>query len=553
VRLNAWNRPFYDAIERRDVSSFLEQLLVFGTIVAALLVLNVTQTWLHQTIRLAFRAWLTRDLIGNWLQDKREFRITRSGDIGANPDQRIHQDGQHLTDLSTDLGVGLFQSSLLLVSFVGVLWVLSRGVVLPINGQDYAIPGYMVWCALLYAATGSWLSWRVGRPLVSLNATHYAREAEFRAALVRSHEHADGIMVYGYEPEVTLRLDTYFAAVLEIVGRVILANVRLTWVTGGYGWLALVVPIVVASPGYFSGKLSFGELMVVVGAFYQVQQALRWFVDNAGTIADWRATLFRVMSFRHALLALDQMEEAGQRIELAPDPAGHVRFEGLAVMTAAGPAHLSEGDVEVKPGERVLVTGTPGSGKTALFLALRGLATSGSGRILLPPAASMAFLSQRPYVPSGSLRDALAVSEVDDETDVARVAALKRVGLGHLSEALDRVERWDRELTLGEQFRLDCARLLLAKPKWVISDIALDLLDEDYSETILSMFDQELAGTSVLSFAPHPSPSGFYTRLLHLLGPEPPAVFRDSRGRRGTPAYRPLAPARRPLDVAEPH
>ena len=122
----------------------------------------------------------------------------------------------------------------------------------------------------------------------------------------------------------------------------------------------------------------------------------------------------------------------------------------------------------------------------------------------------------------------------------------------HLSEALDRIERWDRELTVGELYRLACARLLLAKPKWVISDLALDLLDEDHSETILSIFDQELAGTTVLSLAPHPSPSGFYTRLLHLVGPEPPAVFRDSRGRRGTPAYRPAVQSREPLDLAEP-
>jgi putative ATP-binding cassette transporter len=552
VRLNAWNRPFYDAIARRDVPTFLQELLVFGLIVSALLILNVAQGWLHQTIRLRLRAWLTRDLIGNWLQNKRAFRITRIGDIGANPDQRIHQDGQHLTDLSTDLGIGLFQSSLLLLSFVGVLWGLSRDVVFPFNGHDYIVPGYMVWSALFYAAIGSWLSWRVGRRLVPLNANHYAREAELRAALVRTHEHAEGIGVYGYEREQARHLFAYFEAVLDIVRQVILANVRLTWVTAGYGWLALVVPIVVASPGYFTGKLSFGELMVVVGAFYQVQQALRWFVDNAGTIADWRATLFRVMSFRNALLGLERLEQDVHRVELAAHPAGRLRFEGMALTMPAGPARFAEGDVEVGPGERVLVVGTPGSGKTVLFLALAGVAPLGAGRILLPSPASTAFLSLRPYVPPGSLRDALALSIPGGENDAARIAALKRVGLDHLSEALDRVERWDRERSVGELYRLACARLILAKPQWVISDLALDLLDEDHSETILSIFDQELADTTVLSLAPHPSPSGFYSRLLHLVGPEPPAVFRDSRGRRGTPGYRPAARAREPVQLVEP-
>jgi len=523
VRLNAWNQPFYDAVARKDVTAFLDQLLVFGMIVLVLLVLNVAQGWLQQMIKLKLREWLTRDLIAQWLEDKRALRITRIGDMGANPDQRIHQDGQHLTELSADLGIGLFQSSLLLATFVGVLWVLSNGIVLVISGSAYSVPGYMVWCALLYAATGSWLSWRIGRPLVSLNADRYAREAEFRSTLVRTHEHAEGIAIYGYEREESEHLFANFAAVLEIARRIIRANVRLTWVTAGYGWLALVVPIVVASPGYFGGKLSFGELMMVVGAFYQVQQALRWFVDNAALIADWRATLFRVMSFRDALIALDGSEAGGHRIELAADPDGQLRLQNLTVLTPAGAAHIAEGDVEMKAGERVLIVGKPGCGKTTLFLAIAGLSAWGSGRILLPAATRMAFLSQRPYVPPGSLREALRLSVPGDETDVARAAALTRVGLGHLAQALDRAERWDKELTVGEQHRLGCARLLLSKPQWVISDNALDLLDEEFSESILSIFDRELAGTAVLSLSPRESASGFYGRVLNLVGPERPA------------------------------
>jgi vitamin B12/bleomycin/antimicrobial peptide transport system ATP-binding/permease protein len=399
VRLNAWNQPFYDAVAHKDVRAFLDQLVVFGVIVSLLLALNVAQAWLQQTIKLKLREWLTRDLISQWLEDKRALRITRIGDVGANPDQRIHQDGQHLTDLSADLGVGLFQSSLLLASFVGVLWVLSSGIVLVINGHAYGIPGYMVWCALLYAATGSWLSWAIGHPLVSLNADRYAREADLRSTLVRSHEHAEGIALSGYERDESQHLFTNFAAVVGVMRRIIRANVRLTWVTAGYGWLALVVPIVAASPGYFGGKLSFGELMMVVGAFYQVQQALRWFVDNAALIADWRATLYRVMSFRNALIALDGTDAGGHRIELATDPEGKLRFEHLTVMTPAGSAHIAEGDVVVDPGERVLIVGKPGCGKTTLFLAIAGLSAWGSGRILLPAATGIAFLSQRPYVP----------------------------------------------------------------------------------------------------------------------------------------------------------
>ena len=221
VRLNAWNKPFYDALAQRDVRSFLFELLTFSVIVSVLLMLNVSQGWLQQTIKLKLREWLTQDLIAQWLQQKREFRITRIGDIGSNPDQRIHQDGQHLTDLSTDLGVGLFQSSLLLGSFIGVLWMLSAGIVLTFAGHSLAIPGYMVWAALLYAVAGSWLSWRVGRPLVALNAGRYACEAEFRAALVRTHEAAHCVALYGKEWEEQRHLLVHLIEVLAAMRQII--------------------------------------------------------------------------------------------------------------------------------------------------------------------------------------------------------------------------------------------------------------------------------------------------------------------------------------------
>jgi putative ATP-binding cassette transporter len=519
VRLNAWNKPFYDAVAQKDVASFLIQLLTFAVIVSVLLLLNVSQGWLQQTIKLKLREWLTEDLLAHWLQQKREFRITRIGDLGSNPDQRIHQDGQHLTDLSTDLGIGLLQSSLLLAFFVGVLWVLSTGIVITVAGHSFTIPGYMVWAALLYATTGSWVSWRIGHPLVALTAKRYAQEAEFRAALVHTHEAAHCVALYSKERDEQRHLLSHMTDVLATTRQIIVASVRLSWVTVGYGWAALVVPIVVASPGYFGGKLSFGELMMVVGAFQQVQQALRWFVDNVGTLADWRATLLRVTSFRDALTLLDGWEKGGDRIEFAEDPTERLRFENLSINTPVGAARLAEGDVEVKPGEHVLVVGKPASGKTTLFLAIAGLSPWGTGRIFLPRASSMAFLSQRPYLPPGSIRDALGTPHRDLATDAEIVAALKRVGLGELSRSLDVIERWGEELTVVEQHRLVVARVLLTRPQFVISDDALDVLDDDVSHGILSIFEKELSGAAVLSFARHPSSSGFYTRVLHLIGP----------------------------------
>jgi len=210
IKLNAWNRPFYDALARKDVAAFVDQLVVFALIASGLLALNVAQMWLNQRTKVKLREGLVRDLFNEWLQPRRAFRLASAGEIGLNPDQRVHEDARHLTELSTDLGIGLLQSSLLLGSFIGVLWILSDGVTFRMNGESFMIPGYLVWSALVYAGTASWVSWRVGRPLIALNAERYAREARLRFALVRVSEHIDGIALYGGEADEKQRLNVEF-------------------------------------------------------------------------------------------------------------------------------------------------------------------------------------------------------------------------------------------------------------------------------------------------------------------------------------------------------
>ena len=188
VGLNAWNRPFYEAIAERNFPAFLDQLLVFAVISGCLLVLNVAQGWLREMIKLKSREWLTRDLFAEWVKPGASTQLAGAGEVGINPDQRIHEDARRLSELSADLGVGLLQASLLLLSFLGVLWSISGALDIWICGISLRIPGYMVWCALLYAASGSWLTWRVGRPLVGMNSRRYQRESDFRFALFQANQ-----------------------------------------------------------------------------------------------------------------------------------------------------------------------------------------------------------------------------------------------------------------------------------------------------------------------------------------------------------------------------
>lgn len=517
VRLNAWHGDFFDAIEQKDVAGFGWQLVIFVGIIAVLLALVVAQTWLHEMFKIRVREWLTQHLLDLWLAPMRTYRLGLAGEIGINPDQRLQHDIAQLSELTADLGVGLLHASLQLLSFIGVLWFLSQQVVFVIDGESFTIPGYMVWCALAYAAAGSWLTWIVGRPMIALNAQRYAREAEFRFALVRVSENAETISLSRGENDERRVLDPRVDDVVVAMRRLCFALARLTWITSGYGWIAIVVPALVAAPGYFGGGLSLGDLMMVVGAFNQVQWALRWFVERFPQIADWQASMLRVYALRDALRRLETGGDEVDRIELADHPRDGLELQDLTVRLPDGRPLIRQARLEVEPGERVLIVGESGIGKSTLFRAIGGIWPWGSGRALVPPRAEMMFVPQRPYLPLGTLRAAIAYpgsARGFDDQQIA--AAVERVGLTALLPVLDTEERWDRELSLGEQQRVAFARLLLHRPGWAFLDEATSALDEDNERRLLSLFDQDLASTTVVSIGHRPSLEAFHDRILRL-------------------------------------
>jgi len=518
IQLNAWNQPFYDSLTHKDIPAFIKQLGVFAEFAAILLVLNVSQVWLNQASRVTLRQGLLHDLLNEWLKPLRAFRLSNAGLIGQNPDQRLHADAQHLTELMTDLGIGLLQSTLLLLSFIGVLWVRSQHMFLPLPGHRLYVPGYMVWCALFYAGTASFLSWLVGHPLVALDAERYAREADLRFALVRANEEIEGITIYGGEGDEKRHLNRVFDSVLEVSRRIVGATARLTWITSGYGWFTIVAPILVAAPTYLTGEMSFGELMLVVGAFNQVQSSLRWFVDNFSSIADWRATLLRVASFRGALATMDSLGESTSRIDLSVTDTPAIGLDDLQVAAPAGAIHLSERRVNFAAGERVLIAGERGAERTLLFRALIGLWPWGTGRITRPPRQAVMFLPARAYVPPGTLRTALCYPCETHEVDEAATArALAAVGLEALRQLLDVTDRWDQRLNDDEKQSLAIARILLQRPKWVVLNGALEVLDAESRRRFEALFQGELADIGVIDIGKERQHEAFFARRVQLM------------------------------------
>lgn len=520
VQLNSWNQPFYDAISRRDLRDFIVQLGVFAVIAGVLLVLNVAQRWLVETLQWKLREALVTDIVGLWLQPRRAFWLQGSGPMGAHPDQRMHDDTLKLCELSVALGVGLLQAAILFGSFASVLWVLSKDFSIFFNGQDRPLPGFMLWAAILYAFAGSLVSYWVGKGLIPRNAERYAREGELRFSLTRINEHLDGISLAGGEADEKRRVSLHLGDVLHATSRVVLGLTNLTWVTAGFGWITVIAPTLVAAPLYFSGKVSFGGLMMAAAAFTQAQSSLRWFVDNFSGIADWRATLLRVAGLRQVLASDLEARQRGSRIAYVESEPGTLALEALEVRAWSGHDRLDAEGLVVHAGQRLLILGTPGTEKTLLFRALAGLWPWGSGTVRRPRGETIHYMPRgTPYLPRGTLAEALSYAmEPAGYPRQAMVDALASVGLQRLEPLLDKTGRWERELSIDEQLLLGFARVVLQAPPWLVMDEAFGAFDDDTLERIIHVLNGKLAHTGIV----HIGSAGeahdrLFTQVVHLV------------------------------------
>ncbi|MDQ1187030.1 MULTISPECIES: ABC transporter ATP-binding protein/permease [Agrobacterium] len=485
VRLNEWNAPFYNSLERRDLGAFLHQLEVFTIIAGCLLLLNVFQTWLNQMTALSMREGLAKDMVEQWLKPGRAAKLASFGTISINPDQRLHEDVRNLAESSTALAIGLVNATIILVSFIGVLWGLSAGFAIEIGGKMVAIPGYMVWAALLYAGSASLLSNIVGYRLVPLNAERYSKEAELRFSLMRASENLTAITLSRGEKNERHRIRQDIDAVLAVIRGLAMGLTHLTWVSAGYGWLAIVAPILIAAPVYFSGNLTFGGLMMAVGAFNQVNTALRWYIENFGPIASWKATLQRVSIFRNALIQMDSIERHENAIELDRSATEIVRLSSVEISPEAGGKDMTrsfklrEAPVEITVGERVMIDAEHGVNRRLFFAAIAGLWPWGSGKITMPPREETLFIAQHGYMPAAPLREILSYPRAPQKfTEEEFLAAMEACGLGHIIPRMNDNIRWDQKFDSDEQACIRVANALLLKPRWLFIDDLLEGLEK---------------------------------------------------------------------------
>jgi putative ATP-binding cassette transporter len=486
VLFNEWNRFFYDALQEKNYPVFIEQLIRYTVLAFIYIIIAVYRFYLTQHLEMRWRAWLTRHYMRRWLDHQVYYHLelTRYAQLAPdqspdNPDHRMQEDLNLFTTRTVGLSMGLLNAMVTLASFVGILWTLSGEFTFQWNGTEFAIPGFMLWVALLYCAVGTVLTHYVGRRLIPLNYEQQRREADFRHNLVRVREYSEAIALDRGETVEYKQLDLRFGHVLGNYLKLIDAQKRLTMFTASFSQASTVFPFIVAAPRFFSGAIQLGTMIQIASAFNRVQDSLSWFIDNYDSLAAWRATTDRLTHFDAAITRAAQA--APMQRETANGSG--LQAHDLSLDLPTGSHLLAHTALQVQPGDSVLLSGPSGSGKSTLFRALAGIWPLASGRVALPESSM--FIPQRPYFPNARLRDALAYPEPAENYDDATLKqALCDALLPQLVDQLDEVDAWSQKLSGGEQQRLALARVFLRKPAWVFADEATSALDEEAEKTL---------------------------------------------------------------------
>jgi putative ATP-binding cassette transporter len=518
VVLNQWYNRFYNDLQLRNWTGFVGDIGFFVGLATVNVALSVYQLYLNQWLQIRWRLWMTNRYLGRWLHGANHYRMQLGGDAADNPDQRIADDVKDFIDQTLTIVVGLLSSIVSLASFVVILWGLSNEAPLHLFGQDWSVPGYLVWGALIYAIFGTVLTQWIGSPLVNLSFEQQRFEANFRFNLVRVRENGEQIALLRGEVAERERLSERFSRVVGNWYQIMIRTKRLTAFTTSYSQAAVIFPYVLIAPAYFAEKIQLGGMMQTASAFNSVQTALSFFVSTYRSLAEWRAVVARLDGFEMSMESAANLPRRPPTIDIVSGASGDsIDLAQLLVCLPNGVPLISAESLSIRSDERTLVTGPSGAGKSTLFRAIAGVWPFGSGSIAIPAHASLMMLPQRPYFPVSSLRAAIAYPGQPGDFSTEQIKdVLVAIGLSRLESRLDDEEHWNRMLSLGEQQRLGLARALLHTPQYLFLDEATASLDEAAEAKLYRLLEQRLPATTIVSIGHRSTLAAFHDRKVVL-------------------------------------
>ncbi|MCZ7487928.1 ABC transporter ATP-binding protein/permease [Rhizobium rhizogenes] len=518
--INIWNRGIFDAIEKRDASTVYFLGSIFPPLVLGSVLIVTSQVYVRMLIQRRWRSWLTKLLVARWIANGRYYQLNLIDGDHQNPEARLSEDTRIATEAPVDFVAGVIAAFVSASTFIVVLWTIGGALTLSVAGVWITIPGFLVVAAVIYAVITSSSIALIGRNFVRVSEVKNQLEAEFRYTLTRVRENGESIALLGGEEEERSDLDKRFGNVRRQWRLMAQQYMRTTIVSHGSMLIAPVVPVLLCAPKFLDGSMSLGEVMQSASAFTIVQSAFGWLVDNYPRLADWNACARRVASL---MMSLDGLERAEQSDTLGRIVRGETEGETMlslkdvSVSLGDGTAVVKETDVEIGPGERVLVAGESGSGKSTLVRAIAGLWPWGGGDVSFRAGSRLFMLPQRPYIPSGTLRRAVCYPQAAESWTLEEIgAALDKVGLGHLKDKVEEEAPWDQTLSGGEKQRLTFARLLLNDPDIIVMDEATAALDEKSQDRMMQTVIDELPDATIVSVAHRAELEAFHSRKITL-------------------------------------
>jgi vitamin B12/bleomycin/antimicrobial peptide transport system ATP-binding/permease protein len=514
VLTNQWYARFFNAIQEKNITAFWRELAIYSAIAAVFVCISAYQVYVNRWLHIRWRTWLTDRHVERWLDEGLHYRMRLSGDAVDNPDQRIADDIEMFVSRTLLLAIGFLSAMMTLVSFIVILWGLSAQVPFAIAGAG--VPGSLVWIAIIFSLFGTLIIHCFGWPLVALNFSKQRVEADFRSALVRLRENSEQVaLARGERAErdvLTGRFGNVRCNWYDTMSR----EKKLTFLTSGYNQLAVILPMVIVAPYYFAGALPLGTLMQTGSAFGQVQTALSFFVHAYSRLAEWNTAVNRLLGFEAEAERAAGLIDKGVRRVSNDKAEMALAVECVDVRLPDGTPLVIAADFKVRRGEALLLTGPSGAGKSTLFRALGSIWPFACGEVSVAPGTRLLILSQRPYLPLGSLGFALAYPtgdrgvSPDDTRDI-----MYKVGLGRLADRCDDVINWTDVLSLGEQQRLAFARALLVRPDVLLLDEATSALDESSEAVLYRMLRRELPQAAIVSIGHRSTLASLHDRSIN--------------------------------------